>query len=130
MNLTLPLLINNGMEAVFLFLLILKHAIADVGIQRHLGIQKKHEWLSKKAQLHYLTHGIGTFIVLSPIDFIIAFIAGIIDWIAHWHIDFVKTNINNKYELNNTDYAYWWLLTVDQVLHYTTYFLIIYFIYF
>ena len=85
------------MEVDFLFLLILKHAIADVGIQRHLGIQKKHEWLSKKAQLHYLTHGIGTFIVLSPIDLIVALIAGIVDWIAHWHIDFIKTNINNKY---------------------------------
>lgn len=118
------------MEAVFLFLLILKHAIVDVGIQRHLGYQKKHLWLSRRAQLHYIGHGLGTFLVLSPIGVNIALIAGIADWIAHWHIDFAKTNLNNIYELSHTDYAYWWLLTADQFLHYTTYFLIIYFIYF
>jgi len=123
------LLINKSMEAVFLFLLIFKHAIVDVGLQRHLGVQKKHQWLSPKAQIHYLSHGAGTFIVLVTLDPVLALIAGLCDWIAHWHIDFTKTNINNKYELNNADYAYWWLLTIDQLLHYTTYFLIIYFIF-
>jgi hypothetical protein len=118
------------MEALFLFGLIVKHAIVDVGIQRHLGYQKKHIYFSPRAQLHYLGHGIGTFLVLCLGGIYIALIAGIIDYIAHWHIDCTKTRINNRFELAQADLGYWWLLTVDQLLHYSTYFLIIYFLYY
>ena len=115
------------MDLYFFFLLV-KHAIVDVGIQRHLGWMGKEKYFSKLAQKHYVGHGIGTFIVLLTVGFVPALIAGVFDWWCHWQIDHIKARINDKYNITTTNYTYWWLLTIDQLLHYLTYLAIILYI--
>ena len=113
------------MEIVFFFGLMIKHAIVDVGIQRQIGWMGKEHYWWKKPHLHYGGHGIGTALVLLPSGIAPALIAGALDWIVHWHVDCAKSKLNNYLEIDSSSYTYWWLLTLDQILHYTTYFIII-----
>ena len=113
------------MEIIYFFFLLVKHAIVDIGIQKHLGwIGKKYYW-RKQPHLHYIGHGIGTILVLLPIGIVPAIIAGIFDWGCHCQIDFAKAKIIDVLEINQQSNTYWWLLTIDQLLHYTTYLIII-----
>ena len=48
---------------------------------------------------------------------------GVIDYFAHWHIDYVKTLIKNRFELTTDDNAFWVLQSIDQALHFATYYL-------
>lgn len=113
------------MELTLLLCLLWKHAIVDIGVQRLQGNLHKYNYTSKLAQQHYGAHGIGTFIIMlffaGPVT---AILAGAFDWIAHWHIDYAKSQTNMRLNLNSTNQAYWWLLSLDQILHYTTYYLI------
>lgn len=114
------------MELTFLLALLWKHAVVDIGIQRLQGNLHKYNYRSKRAQQHYGAHGIATFLVaLFFVGPITALIAGVFDWIAHWHIDYAKSNTMMRFEINSTNQAYWWMLTLDQMLHYLTYYLII-----
>ena len=113
------------MELVFFLALLIKHAIVDVGIQRQLGwLGKEHYW-RKRPHLHYGGHGIGTAIVLLSSGIVPAVIAGALDWVLHWHIDCAKAKINNYLEIDASNKTYWWLLTLDQICHYLTYFIIV-----
>jgi hypothetical protein len=116
--------INNCMDLYF-FLLLVKHAIVDVGIQRHLGWMGKEKYFSKLAQMHYVGHGIGTFLVLSGTGIVPALIAGVVDWWCHWQIDYTKSRINHTYKITASNKIYWWILTIDQLLHYLTYLIIV-----
>tara|TARA_R110002096_G_scaffold244166_2_gene436410 strand:+ start:142 stop:501 length:360 start_codon:yes stop_codon:yes gene_type:complete len=118
------------MELHYFILLLIKHAIVDVGIQRHLGWMGKEKYFSKLAQQHYVGHGLGTFLALflGSLGFIPSIIAAIFDWWCHWHIDHTKARINNRYEISASSNAFWWLLTVDQILHYLTYLVIVLFL--
>jgi hypothetical protein len=103
-------------------ILLIKHAIVDVGIQRMLGWMGKEKYRSKLAQNHYVGHGVGTFLVLLvPVGVTTALIAAVFDWLCHWHIDYTKAVINTHYEFDASCTEFWWLLTVDQILHYLTY---------
>lgn len=116
-------------QLFLIILLLIKHAIVDVGIQRHLGWMGKQRYLSKPAQKHYVGHGVGTFLVLIiPAGVTIALIAAVFDWLCHWHIDHTKAVINSRYEFDASCTEFWWLLTVDQILHYLTYAAIVFYI--
>lgn len=114
------------MELTLLFFLLLKHAIVDIGLQRMQGDLFKATYSSRRAHYHYIAHGIGTtiaFIILTgPL---IALLAGIVDWLAHWHIDFVKSSIVKHFNIKSQSIQWWWVTTVDQMFHYTTYYLLI-----
>jgi len=115
------------MENYLLLALLIKHAIIDIGIQRIQGPRDKQIYFSLKAHEHYGFHGLGTFIVFSiMVTPIIGLFLGIIDWICHWHIDYSKSQINMRNNLNQSHQNYWWLLTIDQILHYITYWILIY----
>ena len=74
----------------------------------------------------YILHGIRTFLICAFfVDFQFAFILGILDMFLHWQIDFCKTRLVIAYNLNNTQRKFWWLQAVDQILHYSTYILIV-----
>jgi len=109
-------------DTFFILLLLIKHAFIDIGLQRVLGPTNKHIYTSKRAHWHYGHHGVGTMLVafmfLGPLT---ALIAGAIDWIVHWHIDHTKAKINEKFNLNSSHATYWWLVSLDQALHYVTY---------
>lgn len=112
---------------LFLALLI-KHAICDLALQRWHGwegIGPKYRYFNPKAQKHYLEHGFGTLIVfLVFTDPYIACVAAIIDWFCHWHIDCIKSNANKILGWREGHQGFWVLVTIDQILHYITYYVL------
>jgi hypothetical protein len=111
---------------LILFLLLIKHAIADLGLQGYIQGPSKQYYLSRKLVIHSLHHGIGTFLVLLYfVNVELAFVLGILDMILHWQIDFCKTRFVIAFNLNNTQRNFWWVQAVDQILHYSTYVIIV-----
>ena len=109
-----------------LFLLLVKHAIADLGLQGYISGKGKRFYFDRKLWLHSTHHGIGTFLVLAPFTtFEIAFMIGVLDILLHWQIDYCKTWAVHKLGYNNTMRQFWWLQGVDQAAHYSCYFLFI-----
>ena len=103
-------------------LLILKHFIID------FPAQTPYQWMNKGTYghpggiLHAGLHGFGTvlcFVWWAPFASIIL---GIMDMLIHYHIDWVKMNINKKYGWKaDTHPEFWTALGLDQLAHYLTY---------
>lgn len=110
-----------------LFFLIVKHCICDLGLQSQLlwgKTYRKHNYFG--CHSHYLHHAIGTLIVsLFFVNPILAVQLAVVDYIAHWHIDFCKHRINNWAGCTRQDKLYWWIAVVDQLLHFLTYYLLV-----
>jgi len=49
----------------------------------------------------------------------------IIDYIAHWHIDYTKHRVQLHWNLGRKDKAFWWVTVVDQLLHFLTYYIFV-----
>lgn len=120
-------MLNIRMDLNIFLLLLVKHAFVDIGIQSMQGTLNKQNYRSKRAHLHYGTHGIGTVLVflVCGIGPITALIAGAIDWIAHWHIDYVKTSAIKSWSVQKNTVKFWWITSADQALHYLTYYMLI-----
>jgi hypothetical protein len=108
---------------IILTLLITKHFIVDFLLQTKFQYSNKGIYGHPGGALHALLHYFGTFGVL--IFFVpghTAIILGFVDGIIHYHIDWAKTNLNAKLKwAPNTHEQFWWLLGLDQYLHYLTY---------
>lgn len=111
-----------------LFLLLtFKHAICD------LGLQSQYLWGKTDAKKyyfgchsHYLHHGIGTIIILLLfVDPLTAVLGALFDYVAHWHIDFLKHTTNNWVGCSRSDKIYWWIIVADQIMHFLTYYLLV-----
>lgn len=119
-----------GTEALILFMLMLKHAICDLGIQSFRTPTNKSRYFDKGLHLHSMDHGIGTFIVLLFfINPLYALVYAVVDYVFHWHIDCTKTTIARKYNWTKEGKPFWRLQTFDQMAHYATYALIVYLIF-
>ena len=113
-------------SSLFFFLLI-KHCVIDLWIQSLLTYnQKKSIYTSLSAQVHYAQHGLGTmFVLLFFIPWPLAILFGICDYLAHWHIDFIKSSTQKRFGIKSPSKGYWFLSSIDQGLHYLTYYVII-----
>jgi len=111
----------------FFLALLIKHAIVDLAIQAYLkGIDKVH-YISN-AHIHYLHHGISTLIIaLFFVDPTVAIACAIIDYIAHWHIDFAKHHANIYFNIETRSITWWWTNALDAALHTITYYAIVQF---
>ncbi|HAJ71001.1 MAG TPA: DUF3307 domain-containing protein, partial [Methylophilaceae bacterium] len=57
-----------------------------------------------------------------------AIVYALIDFIVHYHIDWLKLNINKKFNFRaDNSNGFWILLGLDQLAHHITYFVIIYY---
>jgi hypothetical protein len=98
-------------------LLFIKHFIADFVIQdNETAIAKRrYRFLS-----HSFHHAVLTFWILffftTPN---VAFLLATLDFIAHHHIDYIKSRLSEK--ITPADRKYWIYLGADQLLHYLTY---------
>ena len=118
------------MILLLILLLLTKHTIADYVLQ---GI-RKYEYSSKgrygswHGVEHALTHAIGTGICFAIVGLnpfgILTY--SILDGILHYHIDWLKVNINRVYGWTSKQMAYWVLFGADQYLHMLTYLLLVY----
>jgi len=109
-----------------LFLLFVKHVIIDLGLQAQLLWGKtdaKYNYFG--CHSHYLHHAIGTFLVFLFVDVKTALLASLLDYIAHWHIDFCKHRVQHGLGCERKDKVWWWIAVVDQLFHFTTYYLLV-----
>ena len=115
-----------GLETIILFALMCKHAVADLAIQSFRVPSKKRLWLNRGLHLHAMDHAVLTFLVL--LFFVNPWLAlgfALIDYVAHWHIDWSKTVFYTKFNWQGTEKRFWRLQSLDQMLHYATAFLIV-----
>ena len=98
-----------------LFWLFTKHLIIDFFCQTSYQYLNKGKYGHPGGLLHSGLHGIVTGIILNPV-------LGILDALVHYHIDWSKIQLNNKFNLKpDNSEKYWWLLGIDQYLHALTY---------
>jgi len=110
-----------------MMLLLIKHAICDLAIQptSYPG-DSKRKYFGVHAHLkHYIPHGIGTFVVLIFFfDWQTSLQFALIDYVAHWHIDYIKTGFVRRANVNRLDRRYWVYNAIDQIAHFLTYWVI------
>ena len=111
-----------------LILLFLKHFIVDFPLQNKFQWSNKGTYGHLGGILHSGLHGIGTFFCfIFFTDLPSAMCFAIIDFSFHYHIDWVKMNINKKLGWGPTTHEqFWWLLGLDQLLHSLTYLMLVY----
>lgn len=111
---------------LFLSLLIIKHFLCDFVFQNSWMIKEKGIYGRLGGIVHSLIHGIGTFIVSITLtsDFSLSYILFGIDFLTHYHIDWLKSNLSNKYK--STDSKFWIWLGADQMAHYLVYVFILF----
>lgn len=106
----------------FFLLLLLKHAIVDLGIQSQLKDIKKDKYFGN-GHIHYIQHGIGTLIVGALfLQIVPAILCAVLDYVIHWHIDYGKHKINKIFKIESRTTAWWWTNVTDQCLHFITYY--------
>jgi hypothetical protein len=112
-----------------LFLLFIKHFICDFPLQANPWMYRnKGTYLHPGGIVHAGIHAIGTLLVLAPFIGSASVMYALIDMVVHYHIDWAKMNLSQRYDLQPTNSErFWILLGFDQLLHHITYFAIIYF---
>ena len=117
-------------EITIFFLLIVKHTIIDLGIQSQFLWGRAHEKNNYfGGHNHYLHHGLGSLLVFVWfLDLHTALLLSILDYVAHWHIDFTKHKVNRYLDITRKDTLWWWTAVADQLLHFLTYFLLMWYI--
>ena len=99
-----------------LFALVIKHFIVDIGIQSHITGSPKHKYFS--GHLHYFHHGVGAFfatLFVVPLQY--ALLIGILDYVVHWHIDWLKHHLNREIKAEVRSSKWWWTMVLDQIAH-------------
>ena len=115
-------------ELIIFFLLLVKHAIIDLALQTQLLWGRAHEKNNYfGGHQHYFHHAVGTFLVcIWFLDLSMTCLLTVLDYIAHWHIDFFKHFINLRLKVySKKNILWWWTATIDQILHFLTYLLMI-----
>jgi hypothetical protein len=101
-----------------LVLLQIKHWCIDFVYQTDEELEYKGDYMEWLGITHSLKHGIGTFVCLwivtgwPNVEF--AFFIGTLDFILHYHIDWIKKNYGNG-EIHTKEF--WNHLGLDQMAH-------------
>ena len=106
--------------------MIVKHFIVDFLLQTKYQWSNKGTYCHPGGILHSGLHGIGTYLCLFWYAPIAAVYLAFADMVIHYHVDWAKMNLNAKMGWGpNTHEEFWWLLGLDQLLHYLTYVVIV-----
>ena len=108
-----------------LILLFLKHFIFDFVLQTESMILHKGiygHWYGIK---HSLYHGLATILILILFNVQSAIMLGILEFIAHYHIDWIKVKFGSK---NISTDRFWIEFGLDQFAHSITYLIIVMYI--
>jgi Protein of unknown function (DUF3307) len=118
-------------ELLILFLLFTKHFIVDFPLQTPYQYLNKGKYGHAGGLLHSALHGLATFIIFAIflVSIKLALFLAIIDFVVHYHIDWAKVNINNRYGWKSDKHSQFWiLLGLDQYLHALTYIGLVFFL--
>lgn len=115
---------------LLLFLIFTKHFIID------FIWQPAYEYLNKGKYGHFggiqhsFKQAFATFLILTSFtDSTTAIILSIVEFMLHYHIDWAKVNLSGRYNLDAKTTKFWWLLGLDQYLHYLSYLWIVWYIF-
>lgn len=117
----------GAIEAIMvLFFLFTKHFVVDFPLQTPYQWMNKGRYGHPGGLLHAGIHGYFTYIILWLFtDWSAALIMGLLDMFIHYHIDWVKVNVNKRTGWKaDTHPQFWTLLGADQYAHAVTYLVI------
>lgn len=105
--------------------LFVKHFVFDFMLQGPYQYLNKGTYGHPGGILHSGLQAIGSFVALAYFVSNWWFLTVIcaVEFLIHYHVDWAKMNLNKHWGLkpDNSEY-FWWLLGFDQLLHYLTYF--------
>jgi Protein of unknown function (DUF3307) len=111
---------------VLITLLFTKHFVVDFPLQKPYQWRNKGTYAHFGGILHAGLHGTTTALVLMWYASYASILLGLFDMVVHYHIDWAKMNINQRYGWGaNTHEQFWTLLGLDQYLHALTYIFIV-----
>jgi hypothetical protein len=115
---------SEAQAVVFLIALFgLKHFVIDFLLQKPYQFLNKGTYGHPGGILHSGLHSLGTIAVLwifADLEWIL--LMAIFDFFCHYHIDWAKVKINDRFGWKaDTHEQFWWLLGFDQFLHWITY---------
>ena len=115
------------MTTILFTLFMIKHTIADYFLQYSWMIKEKGVYGAWGGIAHSGAHALGTLLVLAILDIptLYALALSIADGVAHYHIDYVKSNFWKHKNLTPADQQYWMAHGADQLAHFLTYVVII-----
>jgi hypothetical protein len=108
------------MVFLLLFLLALKHFIADFVFQSEYQVSQKGIYGAGGGIEHALWHGMFTFVVLAVVLELLvpAVVLGVLDALVHYHIDYIKARWGSR---DANTQRFWRELGLDQFCHMTFY---------
>lgn len=109
---------------VLLTLLQVKHFLADFVFQTNDHIKFKGVYGHYVGMQHSALHALLTSIVFLLLSFpiLVIIVVGIIDFVLHYHVDYVKIKYGTK---NSNSKRFWNEFGLDQLAHQLTYILLI-----
>ena len=117
------------MFALTLIFLQIKHWYIDFVNQSNEEVAHKGIYLHWLGMKHSLKHGLATFIILYTITgfsyLYFALFLAVIDFVTHYHIDWIKMNYGNR-DIQTPQF--WNHLGLDQMAHQIVYIVIAYLI--
>lgn len=117
--------------ALFVFFLLqVKHFIADFVLQTNEMVVEKGIYGAKHGIAHSLIQSAGTFLAFAWMHPVLGIITAFVDFMAHYHIDWAKININKKYNYTPQDKQFWLWLGLDQLAHQLTYIVLVGWVFF
>lgn len=114
----------QGIFLVF-FILQIKHFIADFVLQTDRMTVEKGIYGARYGIYHSLIQSAGTFLAFCWLHPILGVATAFLDFIAHYHIDWAKININKRYNYTPKDRQFWVWLGLDQLAHQLTYIILV-----
>lgn len=111
---------------LYLFLLLIKHSVADLWLQSRFTNKygDKKNLTDLKLWVHSLDHAALTAVItLLFAGLWWAIIIAVLDFVLHSVIDYVKRIYTLRNNITIKQHMYWKIQSVDQILHYSCYFL-------
>lgn len=108
--------------------LMVKHWVADFLLQTVYQVQNKGRYGHPGGLIHSAIHIVCTlpvFVVLPPASAQLG--AGLLagEYVFHYHVDWLKEQMNRSFGLKPDMAGFWYLLGLDQLVHGLTYVVIV-----
>lgn len=122
----------TDVHAILLVFTILqfKHFLADFIFQTDRMIVEKGIYGARYGLYHSGIQALGTILAFAWIHPLLGIICAVLDFLSHYHIDWIKANINNKRNYSAKDRGFWIWLGLDQLLHQLTYLFLVGWVFF
>lgn len=111
-------------------LLFVKHWYVDFVNQTIEEVNSKGNYGELVGIEHSFKHGIGTLLVFLffNVTLLDAMLLSLIDFVIHYHVDWLKININRKQNYTTETKEFWTWLGADQLAHSITYLFLVWLI--